>query len=141
MIDYPDSDATRDAVLEWVARSLEEGSFRDLAGVWAKRKRDREDAALRCAARAEMRREFASHLRAMIGRDELSSIAVLRRMAALPAAGNHVMELRHAWPLAWKGWLDIECIISTSDNCIPPQTRYRIALTERGRAALEDAAQ
>jgi hypothetical protein len=140
VIDYPNSDATRDAVLEWVARFLEEGDFRDLAGVWAKRKRCREDAALRGAARAEMRREFAAHLWAMIGRDDLSSIAVLRRMAALPAAGNHVTELCHAWPLAWKGWLDIECIISTADNCVPPQTRYRIVLTDSGRAALEGAA-
>lgn len=141
MIDYPAPEATRDDVLEWVARELEEGSFLDLRGIMSKRKRDREDANLRCDARVEMRREFAAHLRAMTGRDDLSAISVLRRIYELSPDADHVAELQHAWPLAWKGWLTIECILTTNSNWIPPQTRYRIVLTESGRAVLAEAQQ
>lgn len=137
MIDYPASDATRDAVLEWVARELEEGDFRDIMGVMARRKRDREDAQLRSRARVEMRQEFADYLRAMVGRDDLSAVSVLRNIAELDPTADHVVELRHAWPLAWKGWLNIECILTTNCNQIPPAARYLITLTERGRAMLQ----
>lgn len=132
-IDYPPADATRDAVLAWVARELEQGNFLDLRGIASRRKRDREDADLRMRARQEMRREFADYIRAMAGREDLEPAALLRQIAALSPTGNHAAHLIDAWPLAWSGWVVIECILKASSNWIPPEQHYRITLTTEGR--------
>src|SRR5690348_4907830 len=126
----------RDEILEWAAQLIEEAPITDIAGIWARRKRAREDAELRAKTYAEARREMASRIRAFKNRPELDALSTLRDLADLPDAENHVIHLRDAWPLAWKGWLNIECIVTCNSNSIPPATRYLISLTERGRQAL-----
>ncbi|WP_211662716.1 hypothetical protein, partial [Klebsiella pneumoniae] len=69
----------------------------------------------------------------------LDAVAVLRNLAGLPTDGDHVADLTRAWPLAWKGWLTIECILTCSSNSIPPRTAYRIRITSKGRAVLAGA--
>lgn len=136
VIDYPAEDATRDAVLEWAARLVEAPSASDWSGIAARRKRDREDAALRRDAARDARAECATLLRAFIGRPELSVCAVLEQIAELKPDVNHAMTLVAAWPLAWKGLVEIECSTKCNSNQIPPPTRYRITLTDKGHAML-----
>ena len=125
-----------DDVLEYAARLIEDASLLDLRGIMAKRKRDREDADLRFRTIQETRAEMARHIRAMKSRPDLDARSVLARLAALPASGRHDMELRDAWPLAWKGWLNIKCIVICNSNSVPPETEYRIELTDLGRGIL-----
>lgn len=136
---YPSETASRDDVLEYAARLAEEKSFGDLRGIAARRKRDREDAELRLRVIEETRREIAAHIRAAVGRKDLHPISILGRLAAIPADAERaaMMYVQEAWPLAWMGLVRIDCIIRCNSNVIPPETDYRIALTERGRKALE----
>lgn len=127
-----------DDALEYAARLIEEISFADLGGIAARRKRDREDAALRVQTTKEVRAECARHIRAFIGRPDLSPVAKLREIAALDPEKDHVWSVRDAWGLAKKGWLKIELRIVISDNTIPPTMSYRIVLTDRGRAKLAE---
>lgn len=131
---------SHDEVLEYAARLIEDTDISDLRGVWAKRKRDREDAALRLKTAEDVRRRCASEIRAMKNRPDLGPIETLRRMStAADGHCGHAAYLREAWPLAWKGWVEIECFITTARTSIPPETRYRITLTDKGREILADA--
>lgn len=137
---YPEASATRDQVIEWLIREIHADRWVGdmvVPGL-AKRKRDREDAELRLKARAEHRAEIAQWLRDMAGRDDLSIVSVLRDIDALDPAGNHVGHLTDAWPLAWMGLVDIECILKTNSNWIPPSQTYRVVLTAKGRAVLAE---
>lgn len=129
-----------DEILEYAAKLIEETDFSDLAGVLAKKKRDREDAELRLKTSGDVRRRCAAHIRAMKARPDMGPVGTLRRLADLPSDNymGHVMHLRDAWPLAWKGWLDIQCIIKTNSNGVPPETEYRIVITDRGRDVLRE---
>lgn len=134
---YPAPDAGRDAVLEWVAKWIEDRSLTDFRGVMARKKRDREDAELRCTTRAELRDEMARSVRAMIGREDLGPTAILERIRDTKDGIGHVVLLRDAWPLAWQGLVAIECRVMCNDNTIPPRAEYRVTLTEKGREMLE----
>lgn len=124
----------RDEILEYAALMVEESSLLDLRGIMAKRKRDREDAALRMAAREELRKEIAERIRYSKNSRKGDAMAVL---AALPDDYRHDMHLTDAWPLAWKGWVDIEMTVTTNSNSVPPEAQYRIRLTDKGRAILD----
>lgn len=134
MPDFKDTDA----VLEYAAQLVEEGSFTDLAGIWSKRKRDREDAELRRKTKEETRVECARFIRAFKSRRDLDAVNVLREFAENDGQEDRHFGLIEAWPLAWKGWLDIEAIVKCNSNCHPPETRYRITVTDAGRKALAD---
>ena len=129
-------DNISDETLEFAAQIVEQDSLLDIQGIMARRKRQREDAALRADVRRQQRAEIAAHIRALMGRPELSANAVLARLATLPDDHLHDMYLMDAWPLAWRGWLKIVATISCTSNCVPPEIEYRIRLTERGREAL-----
>jgi hypothetical protein len=139
VIDYPAEDAGRDVVLEWAARRIEAGSFSDLRGVAAKRKRDREAAQMRIETAKEVRAEAAALLRAFISRSDLDVRSILAEIAGLDPDKRHDRLLTGAWPLAWKGLVDIECRVLCNSNQMPPPVNYRITLTERGRAMIEKA--
>lgn len=126
-----------DAVLEYAAQLIEEASFLDVRGIAARRKRDREDADLRFRTIQETRRECARHIRAMKNRRDLDAIEVLRHLSDLPEGHQHTLYLRDAWPLAWKGWVKIECTINCTCISVPPETTYRLTLTEEGREQLK----
>lgn len=132
----PAADSTVDEVLEFAARLIEDLSFSDIGGIMAKRKRDREDAQLRLETIERNRKDCARHIRAFKSRTDLDA---LRTLSELPAGTDHVMHLRDAWPLAWKGLLHINCTIRCSDNCIPPQTSYQIEIRKKGRELLAEA--
>jgi len=126
-----------DEALEFAARLIEEANFGDVLGIAAKKKRAREDANLRMEARLEMKRECARTIRAFKGRRDLDAVEILRRIADdAEKTGQAGINLIEAWPLAWKGWLDIHCKVKCNSNCLPPETIYTIELTERGRAML-----
>lgn len=129
-----------DATLEYAARLVEGPSFADLRVVMARKKRAREDADLRYQARLELKAEIAAHLRAMKHRRDLDAMTVLARLAELSPDDRHDIHLRDAWPLAWKGWLRIDVTVCCTSNSIPPEARYQISLTEKGRAILEKRA-
>src|SRR5690242_16919601 len=98
--------------LEWVLALIEEPSLLDLVGIAARRKRDREDAALRGEAREEQRREIASRIRALAANKADDPIRILREIANRPNAGS----VMAAWPLAWRGWLTITAQIHCASN-------------------------
>jgi hypothetical protein len=75
----------------------------------------------------------------MKARRDLDAVAVLRHLAELSLDHRHDGSLIDAWPLAWKGWVDIDCTIRCNSNWLPPQTTYRITLTDKGRAVLDAA--
>jgi hypothetical protein len=127
-------DMTADEALEYAARLIEDMSLVDFGGVWAKKKREREDAELRAATTKKVRADCAAHIRAMINRPDLSPRAVLQRIAE-SQRGEFL--LRDAWPLAWKGLCRIEARVVCNSNSIPPETSYVITLTEKGRAILD----
>ncbi len=127
-----------DAVLEYAARLIEDMHFSDLAGIHAKRKRDREDAAVRVAAIEATRKECARHIRAFKARRDLDVETILKRIAALKPGRRHDAELREAWPLAWKGLVKIEATISVACNSVPPDTHYTISLTDKGRTLIAE---
>jgi hypothetical protein len=141
----------RDETLEWAARRIEEPGFlSDQVALPVRLKgerrtsrrmqRAREDAALIEEITRQVRARCAADLRAFLARPELSALAVLETIAGLGEDRRHDVYLRDAWPLAWsgKGWVHIDCIIRCDSNVIPPETEYRIRLTDRGRQALED---
>jgi hypothetical protein len=133
--------ADADSVLEYAAQVVERDSFADLAGIAARRKRDREDAALRRQTREETREECAESIRACKSRRDRDAVAVLRDLAELPRDRcQHGIRLLDAWPLAWKGWLNINCTIQCNSNSVPPETDYWIEITDAGRAVLAKAA-
>ena len=131
-----------DETLEYAARLIEETDFSDLGGILSRpkgtrRKRLNEDIELRQRTAALTRARCATVIRRMKGRRDLDARQVLADLAAdLPKATRHDVHLTDAWPLAWKGWLNITCTIRCTDNGIPPETVYRIALTEKGRQVL-----
>ena len=125
-----------DATLEFAAQAVERDSLLDIAGIMARRKRQREDAALRTRVRRELRAEMAAHLRALMNRPELNAISVLGRLSRLPDDHRHDSHLMDAWPLAWRGWLTISATLRCDSNWIPPEIHYHISLTDRGREAL-----
>lgn len=131
--------STSDEVLEYAARLIEEASFTDLAGIWAKRKRDREDAELRRKTILETRQDCARLIRAFKNRPDLDAKNVLQRLSELRPCDNHVAYLKDAWPLAWKGWLNIKATVTCNSNCVPPETGYQIEITEDGRAVLAES--
>lgn len=127
-----------DETLEFAAQLIEDPSFTDYRGAFAKTKRGREAAAVAIKAREECRREMAEHVRAFKSRRDLDAAAILERIAEEVALGrNAVVSLVDAWPLAWKGWLNIEARIRVNSNHIPPETHYHIGLTDKGRSVLE----
>lgn len=130
-----------DEILEYAAKLIEDTDISDWAGAWAKKKRDREDAELRMKTAGEVRKRCADHIRAMKKRPDLGPVETLRKLSELPTDSymGHVMHLREAWPLAWKGWVDINCILKCNSNGIPPESEYRIILTDKGRGILAAA--
>lgn len=131
------TDHLDDATLEWAAQFIERLSLSDIVGIAARRKRDREDAALRASVREELKREMAEHLRALKSRRDLDAREILRRVIEWSDGSDFGIGLTDAWPLAWKGWLNIHATITCNSNQIPPETRYSVTLTERGRRILE----
>ena len=129
-----------DDLLEQIAQEVERLDFGDLAGILAKRKRQREDAEVRRLARVEQRAQIAEQIRSMKTFRRNDALAVLERIATETAEmDRHDILVMQAWPLAWKGWLNIFASIQCNSNCIPPTMSYRIELTEAGRAALASA--
>lgn len=126
-----------DATLEWAAQEIEQGSLLDLRGIMAPRKRDREDAELRMAARRDLRKELAEHLRAFKSRRDLDARETLKRVVERSNESDCGIALDDAWPLAWKGWINIHATILCNSNQIPPETQYSVTLTDRGREILE----
>lgn len=127
----------RDDILEEAALAVEERSLLDMRGILAKRKRVREDAELRMKVREEQRTELAELIRSLKTNRRRDSLSVLADLAEIPEGRPHDLYLTDAWPLAWKGWLNIHCNICCSSNGIPPRIEYRIELSDEGRAALK----
>lgn len=128
-----------DATLEYAARLIEDRDILDLRGAMGRRKRDREDADLRLRTRVELKAELARFLRAMKCRNDLDIANVLARVVAENDRGRASVHLIDAWPLAWKGLLNIYATVRCNSNAIPPETSYRIDLTEKGRRLLDES--
>lgn len=129
----------RDKILESAALAIEEPSLIDLCGILSRTKKGQREYELRRAAIMDTRRRCAEIIRAMKSGRGLDPITQLRRIAELPAnSRHHELYMVEAWPLAWKGWLTIECTIVCNSNSVPPETSYRIMLTDAGHRVLAD---
>lgn len=123
-----------DELIEQIACGIEAGSFSDIMGTVAKKKRAREDAGLRFQTRKAQQGEIAQYVRSFKAGHGNDPLAVLEEIAD----GQRAELLLHdAWPLAWRGLCDISVTILTTTNSLPPPTSYHIKLTERGEAMLK----
>jgi hypothetical protein len=125
----------RDEILEEAAQQIGAGSLLDYRGVMGRRKRDREDAKLRSKTIEECRVSFAAEIRRMKGNVRGDPKTILEDIRDAPE-GQHTLLLTDAWPLAWLGLLDIYSTTKVTGNSVPPQTLYRIEITEKGHALL-----
>lgn len=126
-----------DTIIEIIASRLRESSLRDLHGVMAKRKRDREDADLRRRTRVEQREEIAQWVLSFRSDKGNSTLALLRQVADGErqdfAYGPHVAAALYA------GLLDLEVSIPFNTHMANVRTRYRLSLTEKGKERLTAA--
>jgi predicted P-loop ATPase len=127
----------RDDALEEAARFVEGLDFREMQGIWAKRKRDRENADLRGKTIRETRERIAEELRGLKTHRRHDAKAMLAGIAAQIERGQTPTQV-DAWPLAWKGWVNIYAITRCNTNVYPGETTYRIELTDKGRAVLAE---
>ena len=125
-----------DELIEKIASSIEAPDILDMAGILSKRKRDREKAAVRRYTRVEQRLELARYIRSFKSGQGNNPQTKLERIAANTDGFNDVYLLRDAWPLSWRGLCNIYVTIRVNDNGIPPETSYRIELTDKGREML-----
>lgn len=128
-----------DETLEYAARLIEETDFSDLRGCMADTKAGQLEFELRYEAREETRRSAARLIRAMQSRADLDARAILKRIVDDIAESKppQAMYLIDAWPLAWNGWLNIECHLKCNSNSVPPSPDFTISLTDKGRAVLD----
>lgn len=126
----------RDEILEAAALEIEGSSLLDMSGAWSKTKKGQREYEARMKAVYGERKRCADIIRAMKSGSGLDPIERLRQIAELPQDHRQDLYLTDAWPMAWKGWLDIECRIKLNSNSAPPQSEYRITLTDEGRAIL-----
>jgi hypothetical protein len=129
-----------DATLEFAARFIVEStSISEDFPRRLKRKRDREDLALKLKTMAELRESLAAKLPEVKKRDNVSPTQILRGIADDIGSSHYLGDVIHlvdAWPLAWRGWLTIESRIKCNSNSIPPRVSYHIELTDKGREVL-----
>ena len=126
----------RDEILEAAAAEIESPQLTDLAGALAKTKRGREHYELRTKAISETRKRCAEIIRAMKSGRGLDPVEQLRRISEISNPRQYDLYLIEAWPLAWRGWLNIFCTIKCNSNSVPPETEYRMELTSAGQAIL-----
>lgn len=133
-------EVTRDEILMEVASWVEEGDLRDFVGICAKRKRDREDAALRMETAKVVRAQLAKMIR---GRMENKVGDPIDFLKCVQAGGYEKFytghTLRQAFALADKGLLLIFAetqVGGPHTNTVGGYTKYNIGLTEKGIAYL-----
>lgn len=127
----------RDEILESAALAIEEPSLTDLVGALSRTKKGQREYEFRREVIVACRKRSAEIIRAMKSGRGLDPLTQLRKIAEADAR-QHDLYLNDAWPLAWKGWLTIECVMVCNGNSVPPETNFRITLTDAGRVALTD---
>lgn len=135
--------ADRDAILLEVAGWIEEGDFIALAGIMGKRKRIREDAALRIETSKDVRRRMADMIRGRMQNKVGQPEEFIRDVKA----GRYdkmytAFDVRAAIALADKGFLKVEVVSQIAgpwNNTVGGQTAYRFSVTDKGEALLAQA--
>jgi hypothetical protein len=138
----PDAEI-RDAILMEVAGWVEEGDLIAWQGIGHRRKRVREDAALRIETSEAVRSRLASMIRGRMQNKVGDPIDFLADVKA----GRHDRYvtgyiLREAIALADKGLLCVTVetqIAGPWNNVVDGQAKYKIAITEKGEEALAKA--
>jgi hypothetical protein len=137
---------TRDDILEYVAQLIEESyGFVRQEDENAKRKRNREDAKLVNKTNRQARTDLADLVRRTKGERHFDAIEILKHIAEAIQHDRHPhygddSNLIRAWPLAWRGWLTISCVTKCNSNSVPPEAKYLIEITDKGRSALAKGA-
>ena len=130
----------REAAILEVADWLEEPDLRDLAGICARRKRDREDARLRGDTAKATRADLARMVRARVGNKVGDPAEFLRDVRAGQYSKAYTsFDIREAISLADKGLMVVEVatqIAGPWNNMVGGNTRYLFSLTDRGRALI-----
>lgn len=130
----------RDDILEEVAQWVERQSILSIAGIFARKKRDREDAMLRAETDKKVRETIAEEIRWMKGRRDRDAKAIVRELSELDPEMNHVMHLRDGWKMAALGCAHVEVRILATSNQVGPPIEYRITLTDKGRELIAEHA-
>jgi hypothetical protein len=126
--------AIRDAAMLEAAKWAEEGSLLDLCGIASKRKRDRKTA-------IETRTRLAELIRARVANRFDRPDEMLRDIANGSYGhrlGLSTVELADAFLLAQRGLVVIsaEVTLAGSWNSSPPETVWRVRLSDQGKAEL-----
>jgi hypothetical protein len=127
----------RDALIEDLALSVEGGSPLDIQGVWAKRKRAREDADLRCRVRQEQRQEIGRYLRSFKTGEGNDPMAELDRLVE-DGGSQKVGSLLWVVNLVAHRLVDVTTTISLCDNSIPSRADFTITVNGLGRRRYEE---
>jgi hypothetical protein len=133
----------RDAILMEVAGWIEEGDISSLPGILNKRKRVREDAALRIQTSKEVRARMARMIRGRMENKVGDPVDFLKDVQA----GDHDRHytgftLRQAIALADRGLLTVVAMTQVAgpwNNTVGGKTEYQIRLTEKGEKFIADA--
>lgn len=134
----------RDTILEEAALRIESAIasvLDDIPRRALRRRREREDAALRADVVRETRRRCAIEIRRLKADWRSDPVEVLRVIAAdIATSAPHDFSLMRAWPLAWQGLLVIEAVTTVVGNTVPPPTtEWRITITDAGRELMAKA--
>jgi DNA-binding MarR family transcriptional regulator len=132
-------DQSRDDILEEVAQWVERFDLLSYAGIISRKKRDREDAALRVKVTEDLRKKIAAEVRWMKTRRDRDAKQIVQDLSEL-GDFNHVLHLRDGWKMASLGYVRIKVIIDATSNQVGPPTEYKITLTDKGRELIADHA-
>ena len=127
--------SNRDDILEAAAMAIEKEHFSDLSGVLSRTKKGQREYEIRSEAIKRTRKSCAEIIRAMKSGSGLDPVEQLRRIAAATGRQQELY-LTEAWPLAWKGWLDIDCVLACNSNGMRDRVTYIIRLTDEVRKML-----
>lgn len=130
---------SRDDILEEVAQWVERQSILSIAGIFARKKRDREDAMLRAETDRKVRATIAEEIRWMKTRRARDAKQIVRELAEL-GEFDHALHLRDGWKMASLGYARVDVIIDATSNQVGPPTTYRISLTDKGRDLIAEHA-
>lgn len=129
-----------DRLLEEIAFEMEQGHILDRGhfrsrNIGERRASYERESALCTQAQVLQAARLARWVRSFKSDGGNNPLEQLRRISDASDVRREQM-LVDAWPLAWRGLVDISVEIKCNSNQHPPPTKYTISITDRGRELL-----
>jgi hypothetical protein len=130
------TDDERDDLLEEIACLIERPTFREIQGIAARRKADRQAVLHRNEGWGEARKVFATNIRLMKGRQD-TDIGTMLAEAINDQRLFSWRDYGRIWPLIQEGLAEVVAEVPLSGNTDPAQAKLSIRATMRGEVLLE----